>query len=186
MVRILGNSPERIEIRDLQDVVYYRQIKEFTDQQYELSKDLKREIDKGRLIKIDKNEIYRGSGEISVHQIVESNNSLSISDLKTAIREVLPEMKGNNGATEKSVKDAVREVIPVLVEMVRQEVSKVSVVREEVKPKKTTTSSEFLFPTYTPSISDTGLKSNIKIKEKEVSGDSVADSLAILRQIKKK
>lgn len=184
MVRILGNSPERVELIDLKDVVYYRQIKEFTDQEYENSQDLKKEVQRGHLIKIDKNELSRGSGEISVHQIIESNNSLSLGDLKAALREVLPEMKGNNGASEDAVKNAVREIAPLIVDMVRQEISKISVVKEEVKPK--TIISDFMAPTYTPSISDTGLKSNITVKEKEVSGDTVADNLAALRQFNKK
>ena len=34
MVRVIGNSPELVEIKDLDDVVYYRQVKDFTDQEY--------------------------------------------------------------------------------------------------------------------------------------------------------
>ena len=61
MVRILGNSPERVEVKDLNDIIYYRQLKEYIDQEYEKSKDLKREIQKGRLAEIEKLPAHRGS-----------------------------------------------------------------------------------------------------------------------------
>ena len=183
MVRILGNSIERVELKDMNDIVYYRQVKEFTDQECEDSKDLKKALQKGRLVKLDQNKASRGSGDSGIHQIIENHNLLNLMDLKTALREVLPEFK-NNGVSENSVKNAMREVIPLFVDMVRQEISKISITKEEVK--KTTSSSKFVDPTYVPTISDTGLKSNIKVKEKEISGDSMAGNLAALRQFKKK
>jgi hypothetical protein len=54
MVRILGNSTERVPIHDLGDAIYYKQTKAYTDQDFENSKDIKREITKCRLIILDK------------------------------------------------------------------------------------------------------------------------------------
>lgn len=42
MVRILGNSPERVRIKDLNDVIYYKQQKDYSDQEFEGSKDLQK------------------------------------------------------------------------------------------------------------------------------------------------
>ena len=50
MVRIMGNSTERVMIEDLGDVIYYKQIKEYTDQEFELSKALQREWKKTRSV----------------------------------------------------------------------------------------------------------------------------------------
>lgn len=182
MVRILGNSPERVEIKDLNDVIFYRQLKEYTDQEYEKSKDLKHEIQKGRLAKIEVIETPRGSVDI---QIPGKMSSIDIRDLKVALREVLPEFKGN-GVSEDSVKTAVREIAPLIVDMVRQEVSKMSVsgVIQEKKPSITHT--PFIGPEYIPDINVEGMKDNIKANEREVSADDIAVNLAALKALRKK
>ena len=53
MVRVLGNSPERVPIEDLNDIIYYKQLKDYTDQEYEKSRDLKRAINNGKLAIIE-------------------------------------------------------------------------------------------------------------------------------------
>jgi len=186
MVRILGNSPERVELKDLNDIVYYRQLKEYTDQQYESSKDLKREIQKGSVIKIDKKEVSQwGSAEIRSHQLIESSKSLNVAELKTALREMLPEFKGE-GVSESALKGAIREIAPMIVEMVRQEVSKISVNRvEEAKSK--TIDKGFTEPIYVSDISDiSDLKSNVKIEQQERSGETMVNALKALKRFKNK
>ena len=44
MVWIFGNSHERILIKDLNDAIYFHQKKQYTDQEFEGSRDLQREI----------------------------------------------------------------------------------------------------------------------------------------------
>lgn len=56
MILVIGNTPQRVELRDLGDCVYYRQQKVFTDSQYAQSQDLQREIRKGSLSIIKKVE----------------------------------------------------------------------------------------------------------------------------------
>ena len=177
MIRVLGNSSERVEVKDLHDVIYYRQLKEYTDQQYEDSKDLKREIGKGRLAKIDEMAAIRGSVDVRAPGRV---SSLEVRDLKAALREVLPEFKGN-GVSEDSLKRAVREIAPLIVDMVRQEVSKISITGTKSKPKY---SSTFIGPEYIPDVKTEGMKDNIKVKEREVSADDVAANLAALKKLK--
>ena len=188
MIRVLGNSPERVELADLQDVIYYKQIKEFSDQQYENSRDLKRAVSKGHIIKLEEKRVSQGSGEINGHQLIESPKSVSIDDLKIALREVLPEIavSKNNGndLSGTSLKEAIRDIAPLIVDMVRQEVSKISVTRvEETKTKRA--GKELQEPTYVPNISDLGLKSNINVKGQETSGDTMTDALEVLKQLKK-
>lgn len=183
MVRVMGNSPERVELEDLHDVVYYKQLKEFSTQQLEISKDLKRELQKGRLIVIEQKEVSQGSGEVSPHQWVEPPKSLNLNDLKMALREVLPEFKGDNGVSENTLKGAIRDLAPLIVDMVRQEVTKIGVVKEDTESK--TVDSKFEDLIYVPTILDSGLKSNITAKKREVSGDSMSDALKALKSFKK-
>lgn len=188
MRRFIGNSPERVELTDLNDVIYYKQLKEYSDQQYENSKDLRRELSKGRIIMIEQSNVSQGSGEIEGHILVETPKSVSINDLKIALREVLPEIRrgnDNNNASEVSLKDAVRDIAPLIVDMVRQEVSKINVTKVEgvTLEKK---SKGYQEPTYVPNISDIGLKSNIRIKSQETAGDTMTDALKALKALKKK
>ncbi len=176
MVRILGNSPERIEIPDLEEVIYYHQIKDFTDQEYENSKDLQREVRKGRLAKIEDIKTRRGSLEVN------ESPGINKRDLKAALREVLPELKGNG--VSKEIKEAVREVAPLIVDMVRQEVSKIAVTG--IAPAKTDIRVPFKGPEYIPDISTDGMKESLKPKERTVTADDIAENLAALRELQKK
>lgn len=180
MVRVLGNSPERVEIKDLSDVIYYKQLKEYTDQEYEKSKDLKREINKGRLAKIEDVPVPRGSVDF---QVPGKASSIDVRDLKAALREVLPEFKGN-GVSEDSLKGAVREIAPLIVDMVRQEVSKITIAG--VPERKPAFNNSFIGPEYIPDIKIDGMKDNIKAKERKISTDNIAANLAALKKLKKK
>lgn len=60
-VIVYGNSTKRVEIKDLDDCVYYKQQKVFTDAQYERSGDLQREIKSGRLVKLEHRNEGTGS-----------------------------------------------------------------------------------------------------------------------------
>lgn len=184
MVRVMGNSPERVEVLDLHDVIYYKQLKEFTDQEFENSKDLKKEIGKGRVIKLEQKEVSQGSGEISAHQWIEPPKSLNINDLKNALREVLPELKGG-GVSESSIKSSIRDLAPLIVDMVRQEVKNIGFIKQEVR-SETVARKKYLEPVYVPTISDAGLKSNITAKKQEVSNDSMSDALKALKDFKNK
>jgi len=64
MYLVIGNTPKRVELKDLSDFVYYKQQKLFTDAQYNSSMDLQREIQKGSLTILKKTEEKSGSFEI--------------------------------------------------------------------------------------------------------------------------
>jgi hypothetical protein len=65
MFYIIGNSPKKVELKDLNDCVYYKQQKVYTDTQYEHSVDLKRAIERKILIVLKKSEDPTGSFDIN-------------------------------------------------------------------------------------------------------------------------
>ena len=174
MVRIMGNSPERVRIKDLDDIIYYKQIKEYTDQEFEDSNDLKRAVKQGKVAKIDSIKTSRGSAEIQGHSTGKNLSSISLKDLKTALREILPEFKNNEVS---ALKNAVREIGPLIVDMVRQEISKLTETKHEV------TTGVFKGPEYIPDISTDGMVSSIEAKQREVTADNVDDNLTALRKL---
>ena len=187
MVRILGNSVERVPISDLNDVVYYKQIKEYTDQEYDASTDMKRAISQGRLAKIDQVPAVRGtidggngSGSVSIHQ-----SGISKDDLKDAVREVMSESK-TSGMSAHDMAGAFREIAPLIIDTVRQEISsKLSNVSFGGGTTVKTTST-FVGPEYIPDINTDGMISNVKAEEKQVSGDDMNSTLAALRNLNNK
>ena len=181
MYRILGNSTEKVSVSDLRDVIYYKQVKEYSDSEYESSKDLKREIQKGRLLLLAKADSARITSEIMLAG--SSNNSnISLHDIKAAVRELLPEFKGSST----DIKDAIRDLAPLIVEVVRQEVSKISV-NQVVPVSGVATQNKYMEgPVYIPDINTSGMISNVEAKKINVSADGAEDALAALRRMKKK
>jgi hypothetical protein len=64
MFLVIGNTPQRVELKDLGDYVYYKQQKVFTEAQYIRSQDLQREIQKGSLSVLKRTAEASGSFEI--------------------------------------------------------------------------------------------------------------------------
>jgi hypothetical protein len=122
MVRILGNSSERVKVLDLNDVIYYRQQKEYTDQEYENSRDLKKEIAKGRLTLLEKYQTRQNQpiiSEILTKQVAgppminqedikgavfeafsKFNQKVDAQDIKKVILDILEEYKKGNKAED--------------------------------------------------------------------------------------
>ncbi|MBW2006364.1 MAG: hypothetical protein JRI72_17555 [Deltaproteobacteria bacterium] len=169
MVRIIGNSPERVKITDLGDVIYYRQEKDYTDQEYEQSKDLQKELKKGNVVKLEEFQSARsaGGGNNGSVTIKQEASPVSLQDIKQAIREALP--RNDNASSG-------------FINTVRQEMSSVmSHVGMSRKPKKS-----YQDPAYIPDVSTDGMVANIEVKEKEVSGNSMGSALEALKRMKSK
>lgn len=180
MIRVIGNSHERVPILDLKDVVYYKQTKEYTDQEYSYSKDLKREIQGGRLIVLERIQGIRGSEDTRNSPVEKApGDSVNLNDLRLVLKEILPEFK--NGISEDSLKGAIREIAPLIVSMVRQEISSIKTTQQVIE----TPIPGFQGPEYVPSVSTEGMISNVKAKENKVSADSAEDALSVLRKLKK-
>jgi hypothetical protein len=169
MIRIIGNSTERVRIPDLGDTVYYRQVKEYTDQEYESSKDLQRAVSSGRLAKIAVQVASRGS--IPEGQVVSGAPAVSERDIRRIVRE------------ETSLKDA----IPSIVTMLRQEIS--DLIRQNPAPVQTQQPvperefSKFNDPTFAPKVSTEGMTANIKLDSREANTGDVSSALAALRKL---
>jgi len=180
MVRVLGASYERIEIKDLGDVIYYQQQKEYTDQQFRSSKDLKKELDSGRIIKIK--EISAPSVSIS-EDVVYTPAQTSIST--PSIPFTLSDIKSVVSDSLKSVKDLIGTLGPVIAEAVKQEIARIPSITVSSSSMDVSKKSDFIGPEYIPNISTDGMKASIEIKEKSSSGDSILDNVEALRRLKK-
>ncbi len=114
MVRVLGNSAERVKIPDLNDVIYYRQQKEYTDQEYEDSRDLKKEIGKGRITLLERCQSLKMQPqtmtEASTIKVV--SPTISQEDVKKAVAEVLSGFKSGQAKVDtQEIKNAVSEAL---------------------------------------------------------------------------
>lgn len=184
MWRVMGSSPERVRITDLSDVIYYRQVKDYSDQDYENSKDLRKAIQKGKVTVVEHSATPKSVGHPSSPAMTVNNMApgMDVETLKQAMREVLPEMPQQG-----SVKDSLRDVIPTIVDMVRQEVSSalsgIGVVSRNGGESSSVPA--FAGPEYIPDVTSDGMTSNIEIESKEVSGEGVASNLELLRKLKK-
>jgi len=179
MYRILGNSTEKVPIPDLKDVIYYKQSKEYNDSEYESSKDLKREIQKGRLLLLSQNRSSRGSSDVLLKDSGQGP-SVSIGDIKAAVRELLPEFNKTD------VYGAVRDLAPLIIEVVRQEISKLSIQTQHtvVSSEKKSVSSS-IDPMYIPDVNVVGMVANIKTtKENKISSNNTEEALRALRALR--
>jgi hypothetical protein len=180
MVWVFGNSHERVAIKDLGDVIYYRQKKQYTDQDFESSRDLQREIQKGRIIKLEHVPEIKGSLPDGLGN--QQQNQTPTIDLRE-MRRVITEVMGENRAGGVNLKDLVTGLIPVLTGVVREEISKIptgQVVGQggSVQSGQTSTG-----PEYIPTVSTEGMKSSIFIEGKQVEGAGVSDSLNALKNL---
>jgi len=178
MYRIVGNSSERVVLSDLSDVVYYRQVKEITDDEFQNSKDLKREIQRGKISVLEKVQSMRPSAEVMVQTPDKVTvRGLSSEDIKSVFREILPELKVPSVDT----KSMVRELAPVISEIVRQELCRIgplSIPRGD--PVRRTS---YVDDVYVPTVNVEGLSSNIEAKVTEKSSDDVLDALKALKNM---
>ena len=183
MIRIIGNSTERVPIKDLGDVVYYRQIKDYTDEEFENSLDLKRAIRQGKLSKIEENRNPRNTAEIPSQSAPSNNSSININDLRTLLKELVPAK--NNGSSD--LTQAIREIGPLIADMVRQEISKLSVVQSQSKISESAPDiSSFIGPEYVPTVDTSGMVSNVEAEQRKATVNDVDDNLAVLRKLRNK
>jgi hypothetical protein len=178
MIRVLGNSSERVPIKDLNDCIYYKQLKEYSDQEFESSNDLRKAINSGKIVKLEQTVSSRGSADSQGTLQTGSNSALNVNDLKSVLREMFP--KGNGGMSGDDVRGAIRDMAPLIVDMVRQEVSKIQVQGPGPDQKK---QSDFVGPEYIPTVSTEGMVSNIEAKEQTVSGNDANEALEALRKL---
>lgn len=83
MIKVIGNSPQKITISDLQEVIYYKQVKIFSEDEYKGSKDLQRKIQQGLLTVLEESKEQRSSyiPPTSVRVITSSQERRDVQDL---------------------------------------------------------------------------------------------------------
>lgn len=84
MYFVIGNSPKKVELKDLNDCVYYKQQKVYSDSQYQSSVDLKCAIERKSLIVLKKSEDSTGSFDV--------NTVIVSSDIKAPEPESTPQI----------------------------------------------------------------------------------------------
>ena len=178
MVWIFGNSYERVPIKDLHDVIYFRQKKQYSDQEFEESRDLQREIQKGRIIKLE--HLPEVKGSLPEDLGVNTSPRSPIIDI-TEIRRVITEVVSGQKPEGVDLKSLAVNLIPVIAETVRQEISRIQV--QAVSGPAANLDLKFQNPNYVPEVKIDGLKSNISIEGKQVEGQDVANSLKLLKRL---
>jgi hypothetical protein len=169
MIQVLGNSPERVVINDLGDVVYFRQKKEYTDQEFNNSKDLQRAISERRLLQIETHSVRSSLPETVGAEPLRQATSLNLNEIKRVVSDALTEQKQDVG-----------NLVPMLISALRQEMAGMIVQRPGlIEPKKS-----YDEPIYVPEIKMNNLKSNINIESKQVEGN-LSDSLEALKNLRK-
>lgn len=184
MIYIFGNSHERVPIKDLGDVIYYRQKKQYTEQEFQKSRDLQREIQLGRIIKLDQQPEIRNSIPDNLTSPAPTgsvSNGADIHDIRRVITEVITEYKSNSSDT----RDMLMGLIPLITDTVREEISKIPVQQVVVSQSGPSQSnkSTFVGPEYIPDVNMDGLKSNVTIEGQNVSSEGVTDSLEALKRL---
>lgn len=182
MVWVFGNSHERVSIKDLDDVIYYHQKKQYTDQEFQRSRDLQREIQSGRIIKLDSKPEVKSSLPNDLSSPVSvgvSNPPINLHEIKNIVSEALAENKNE----EPDFKKLLTNLIPMIAETVRQEISKITVTQQVVR-ESVQKQSEIIGPSYVPTIKTDNMKSNINTEERKISGNDVSGSLEALKRLK--
>ena len=168
MLRVLGNSSERVPLPDLKDVVYYQQVKEYTDSEYESSRDLKKELARGRLIIVSQVQAVRG-------EVVEGRADNIGAEIRAAVKEAFSSVPSTD------TRAVVQELAPIVADIVRQEMARITVISGPVKQESV--KSEFQGPEYVPTVSAEGMVGNIEAEKKAVSGSETENALNMLKKL---
>lgn len=100
MYIVIGNNPKKVELKDLNDCVYYKQQKVYTDAQYEGSVDLQRAIERKSLVVLKKSEDKLGSFDADV-AIIPHEVKAPVSDSTLQINALLDRIQ----SLEQSIKN---------------------------------------------------------------------------------
>jgi hypothetical protein len=180
MVWVFGNSYERVPIKDLNDVIYFRQKKQYSDQEFEGSKDLQREIQKGRIIKLEHLPEVKGSLPENLGISISNSSRSDITEIRRVITEVMLGQQKSEGV---DFKDLAVNLIPVIAETVRQEVLRIQV--SAMGQTKINSELQIEDLKYVPKVEVADFKSNIKIEGQAIEGQDVSDSLKMLKRLQK-
>lgn len=131
MYLVIGNTPQRVELKDLGDCIYYKQQKVFSEAQYSRSQDLQNEIRKGSLTILKRTEEKGGSFElpsVTFSQPKPDNvDSSKLDVLLERIQSLESAIKTNSSAP----KEAQQDIIGILTDKIARLESGLSGVSSE-------------------------------------------------------
>ena len=181
MVWVFGNSNERVLLKDLNDVIYFRQKKQYTDQEFDSSKDLQREIKNGRIVKLEHKPEIKASLPDNIQAEQPPAPKIDLQDIRRIVTEIVKEHKPE----ELDIKSLMMGMIPLIANTIQEEISKIPAQQVYVSgPGASTTSkSAYQDPAYVPDISSEGFKSNIQIEDTKVEGGGISGSLEALKKL---
>jgi len=234
MYHIIGNSPKRVELKDLNDCVYYKQQKVYSDSQYRTSVDLQRAIERKSLIVLRKSEDSTGTFEdptaiisapvvstvttAPVNETQESSSKIDllldkINKLEDKLRETqspssnlnetalavildrLEKLEKNPSAVDlSSIQEALKSIetrmqdnkSDGILEKLENIISKAGTVTAPVREVSSASTSR-VEEVYIPNIKVEDANSHINLEVRKLDdGDSVADSLRKLKELKSK
>jgi hypothetical protein len=165
MVRVMGNSPERRKISDLGDIIYYKQKKDYTDQEFNSSKDLQREVGAGTVLVLERFSQPRITADTAGKP-----------DISTTVTEVLARLPKQQ---ETVTIDDIKKVVTEAVNNIR--IPDITAGTAAVMPAVRTSVDD---PTYVPDIKMDHLKSSIQIESRK-SDTNLSDAIEALKHIKK-
>jgi len=179
MIRVMGNSPERRKIKDLGDVIYYRQKKDYTDQEFENSEDLKREIQAGNILLLERLEPIR---------VTSADTGLKSEDIKSAVADALSRLPKPATVSIEDIKNLIQETLgsqnqqtlDLIAETLHRELAGIGQLGNAPKAEPS-----FVGPEYIPTVTTENMKSSIKAAEQTAKGDDVSNSLEQLRKLNK-
>jgi hypothetical protein len=158
----------------LQDVIYYKQIKDFSDAEYESSRDLKKAIEKGKLTKLEGSSALRGSSDFAP---AAPGAGIGLDELRIAIREAMPGVQA-----PADLRGIARELAPIVADIVHQEMSRLPLSASTVSTARDTVSA-FQGPEYVPTVTTEGMTSNVEATATKVSGTEANDAISALRKL---
>ena len=111
MILVIGNDPNKVEVTDLGDVIYYKQQKIYSESQYARSADLKRAEKAGRLT------ILQKYGDVDADLVIPSTprakpqDTSKIDLMLEKMASLEASVKGGAGPTDQGVVDVLLERI---------------------------------------------------------------------------
>jgi hypothetical protein len=109
MYIVIGNSPKKILLKDLNDCIYYKQQKAFTDAQYRHSNELKQAIGRGFVVVVRRSEDKSTSFNISSKDAIPEIKDVGVDSSK--VDQLLDRIKELEASLDKQDKKD-RDVIP--------------------------------------------------------------------------
>lgn len=106
MYIVIGNSPKKILLKDLNDCIYYKQQKAFTDAQYQHSSELRQAITRGFVIVVRRTEDKSASFNISSNDVIPEIKDVEIGPSKIdQLLERIKELEVNLGRQNQKAKE---------------------------------------------------------------------------------